>query len=251
VSFVVPPDTTALTASTQALSPGGQPLAGAAFDFLLNGGDPDIGSTVSDAATGTSTATLGVNPTLPQVAEGKWLLTPALEGPFTTAATVPTETATATVVADTLGFDPSVTGSTGDFWLQSVDSGTPAAGLSLAPGDDDLTATDDTRAAFARAAARDAAARHTEADAQGRDRGALHGAHAQHARRVTAPAAQGHVRDRRPRPLPRVGDCDGPRRARRLTYAHGDDRRRLADGRRGTDRDRRPEAHGARDHAAA
>lgn len=38
VSFVVPPDTTALTASTRALTAGGQPLAGAAFDFVLNGG---------------------------------------------------------------------------------------------------------------------------------------------------------------------------------------------------------------------
>lgn len=103
MSFLVPPDTTALAASTQALTAGGQPLAGAAFDFVLNGGNPDIGSDVSDAASGTSTATLGVNPPLPQIAQGKWLLTPSLDGPFGTAATAPTGTATASVLAETLG----------------------------------------------------------------------------------------------------------------------------------------------------
>jgi subtilisin family serine protease len=134
VSFLVPPDTTALTASTRALTAGGQPLAGAAFDFVLNGGNPDIGSNVSDAASGTSTATLGVNPPLPQIAQGEWLLTPSLDGPFGTAATVPSGTATASVLADTLGFDTSVTGSTGDYWLKTINSGASAAGLSLAPG---------------------------------------------------------------------------------------------------------------------
>jgi hypothetical protein len=134
VSFVVPPDTTALTASTQALTAGGQPLAGAAFDFVLRSGNPDVGSSVSDAVTGTSTATLGVNPTVPQIAQGKWLLTPSLDGPFGDAATVPTGTATASVLADTLGFDTSVTGSTGDYWLKTIDSSASAAGLSLAPG---------------------------------------------------------------------------------------------------------------------
>jgi hypothetical protein len=134
VSFVVPPDTTALTASTQALTPGGQPLANAAFDFVFKGGNPDVGSDASDAASGTSTATLGVNPVLPQIAEGQWLLTPSLNGPFGNAATVPTGTATASVLADTLGFDTSATGSTGDYWLQTVDPGASAAGLSLAPG---------------------------------------------------------------------------------------------------------------------
>lgn len=136
VSFLVPPDTTALNASTQAVSTGGQPLAGATFDLApLNDGDPDLGSTVSDAASGTSTATLGVNSPLPQVAQGWWVLSPSLDGPFGTAATVPTGTASASVLADTLGFDTSVTSSTGDRWLASINSAAPTAQpLSVAPG---------------------------------------------------------------------------------------------------------------------
>jgi hypothetical protein len=136
VSFLVPPDTTALNASTQALSTGGQPLAGATFDLApLNDGDPDLGSTVSDAVSGTSTATLGVSSPLPQVAQGWWVLTPSLAGPFGTAATVPTGTASASVLADTLGFDTSVTSSTGDRWLASINSAAPTAQpLSVAPG---------------------------------------------------------------------------------------------------------------------
>jgi hypothetical protein len=135
VSFVVPPDTTALNASTQALTKGGQPLAGAAFDLaVLNGGDPDLGSSVSDAASGTSTATLGVSSPLPHIAQGWWVLTPSLDGPFGTAATVPTGTASASVLADTLGFDASVTSSTGDRWLASINSAGPAVEpLSVAP----------------------------------------------------------------------------------------------------------------------
>jgi hypothetical protein len=38
------------------------------------------------------------------------------------------------VLADTLGFDTSVTGSTGDYWLKAISSGASAAGLGLAPG---------------------------------------------------------------------------------------------------------------------
>ena len=135
VSFLVPPDTTALTASTHALTTGGQPLAGAAFDLgVLNSGDPDLGSSASDAASGTSTATLGVSPPLPQIAQGWWLLTPSLDGPFGPAATVPTGTATASVLADTLGFDTSVTSSTGDRWLKSINSDDAGVGLSIVPG---------------------------------------------------------------------------------------------------------------------
>lgn len=44
-----------------------------------------------------------MNPPLPQIAQGKWLLTPSLDGPFGTAATAPTGTATASVLAETLG----------------------------------------------------------------------------------------------------------------------------------------------------
>jgi hypothetical protein len=134
VSFLVPPDTTALTASSQALTTGGQPLAGAAFDLSTFDGDPDVASTISNTPSGTATATVGMNPTLPHIAQGTWLLTPSLDGPFDFAANVPTGTATASVLADTLGFDTSVTGSTGDYWLQSTNPGAPAAGLSLAPG---------------------------------------------------------------------------------------------------------------------
>jgi hypothetical protein len=134
VSFLVPPDTRALTASTQAQTSGGQPLVGAAFDLLFGSGDPDVGSSVSDAASGISTATVGVSPSLPQIAPGRWLSTPSLDGPFTTAATVPSGTATASLVADTPGFDTSVTTSTGDYWLSSINSGASATGLSLAPG---------------------------------------------------------------------------------------------------------------------
>jgi hypothetical protein len=134
VQFLVPPDTTALTASSQALDTGGQPLAGAAFDLSAFDGDPDVASTVGNKPSGTATATLGVNPTLAQVAQGTWLLTPSLDGPFDLGADVPTGTATASVLADTLGFDTSVTGSTGDYWLQSTNPSASAAGLSLASG---------------------------------------------------------------------------------------------------------------------
>jgi hypothetical protein len=133
VEFFVPPDTTALTASTQALTTGGQPLAHAAFDLSSFDGDPDVASTVSNTPSGTSTATLGMNPALPQIAQGVWLLTPSLDGPFDTAP-IPTGTATASVLADTLGFDTSVTGSTGDYWLQSTNPTASAAGLSLVSG---------------------------------------------------------------------------------------------------------------------
>jgi hypothetical protein len=119
----VPSGTTALSATTQATASGGGGLSGVGFDLSSGAGDPGIGSSASGSS-GTSTATLGVDPTVPEVAPGFWYVTPTLLQPFTPS--TPSGSLTVSAIATTLGFDTTVSTSTGDNWLNAVDASPPA-----------------------------------------------------------------------------------------------------------------------------
>jgi hypothetical protein len=114
--FLVPTETRAIQAFAQASAP-------VTFDFGY--GDPDIaaissGDSASASFTGVSTP-------------GLWSLTPDLIGPFSGPAA--SASANTGMVADTLGFDPSVSSSTGDVWEQAVDPNAAAfAPVTLGPG---------------------------------------------------------------------------------------------------------------------
>jgi subtilisin family serine protease len=121
-AVIVPTGTDALSATTESTATGGGGLSGVGFDFASGNGGPDLGSSISGSG-GVSTASIGVDPTLPDVSQGYWYLTPSYLPPFTSGAAV--GSLSATVTATMLGFDTTVTSSTGDNWLYSVDPDTP------------------------------------------------------------------------------------------------------------------------------
>jgi hypothetical protein len=114
--FLVPTETHGIQAFAQASAP-------VTFDFGY--GDPDIaaissGNSASGSFTGVATP-------------GLWSLAPDLIGPFSGRAS--SASANTGMVADTLGFDPSVSSSTGDVWEQAVDPNAAAfTPITLAPG---------------------------------------------------------------------------------------------------------------------
>jgi hypothetical protein len=118
--FTVPPDVSGLTAGIQSSAGNG---IGAAFDLAGPQGLPAIASDTSGAS-GSASATLGTAPPLTEVAPGTWTLTADLVGPFTGPA--PTGTATATLSAQGLGFDPNVSGGYDPFY--SLNFGGPGMG---------------------------------------------------------------------------------------------------------------------------
>ena len=123
--------TDALSATTQSTATGGGGLSGVGFDFASGNGGPDIGSSIS-GADGMSTASIGLDPTLPDVSQGYWNLTPELLQPFSSGAQV--GSLSASVTATMLGFDTTVTSSTGDNWLYAVDPSAPTPNFaSIAP----------------------------------------------------------------------------------------------------------------------
>ncbi len=103
-TYLVPSHTTSMTAT--ASSP--VPLY---FDLSWAFGDPDLISSVGSTATRTYSA--------PQVADGDWILTPILAGPFGPRAAQPAR-ASVSMTATTAAFDPAVSSPTGDLWLGSI-----------------------------------------------------------------------------------------------------------------------------------
>jgi subtilisin family serine protease len=113
--YLVPSDTTSWTAT--AATTGTEPIQ---FDSSSPAGDPDIGSTSGL----TATASLSGNPVTP----GEWSIAPLLTGAFGAAAQ-PSEPVTTSMTADAAPFDPSVSSTTGDLWLSSINAsyfGSPA-----------------------------------------------------------------------------------------------------------------------------
>jgi hypothetical protein len=115
--FLVPSHTTSVTASATA-------SVGTFFDYSHVLGDPDL---ISESPP------FGTNPTgtftSPAVADGVWAITPFQDGPDGRHGVPPVSTATA-MTATTAAFDPALTSTTGDLWLESVDAN---AGAGFAP----------------------------------------------------------------------------------------------------------------------
>jgi hypothetical protein len=106
--WIVPTDTTALTATATSSAP-------TTFDFSPYNGDPDTGATVSgDDASAAITAPAGT-----LLTQGDWDIDPQQVGPFGTGGAAPSTT-TLTLTATTLAFDPALTSSTGDLWEQGA-----------------------------------------------------------------------------------------------------------------------------------
>ena len=107
-SWTVPSETSSITASVTSSKP-------SSFDLFTipTGGDPDL-----ESNTGTSPS---LTYSAPTVTPGSWEIGPALVGPFGATAS-PHATASATMTATTLGFDRTITSSTHDLWLASVDN---------------------------------------------------------------------------------------------------------------------------------
>ncbi len=104
--WIVPTDTTALTAAATSSAP-------TTFDFSPYNGDPDTGATVSgDDASATITAPAGT-----LLTQGDWDIDPQQIGPFGPGGATPSTT-TLTLTATTPAFDPALTSSTGDLWEQ-------------------------------------------------------------------------------------------------------------------------------------
>jgi hypothetical protein len=106
--WIVPTDTTALTAAATSSAP-------TTFDFSPYNGDPDTGATVSgDDASATITAPAGT-----LLTQGDWDIDPQQIGPFG-AGGAARSTTTLTLTATTPAFDPALTSSTGDLWEQGA-----------------------------------------------------------------------------------------------------------------------------------
>jgi hypothetical protein len=125
-SYLVPPDTTALTATATSTVPNQVELASVGASAW--GGLDAIG----DEGT-TSTATLGEQHGV--LGQGDWTVADTEIGPFGPTGE-PEAHADLAVTATTLGFDPTVTSTTGDPYAESIDgnadAGTP---LAVAPGE--------------------------------------------------------------------------------------------------------------------
>jgi hypothetical protein len=104
--WIVPTDTTALTAAATSTAP-------TTFDFSPYDGDPDTGATVDgDNASATITAPAGT-----WLTQGDWDIDPQQVGPFGGKGAAPSTTSL-TLTATTPAFDPALVPSTGDLWQQ-------------------------------------------------------------------------------------------------------------------------------------
>jgi hypothetical protein len=119
--FLVPSHTTSITASALASS-------GIFFDYAQVFGDPDLISLSPPFSTnpsGTFTST--------SVADGVWAITPFQDGPDGKHGVKPVSTQTS-MTATTAAFDPALTSSTGDLWLESVNAGATVTPVLVLPG---------------------------------------------------------------------------------------------------------------------
>lgn len=94
-------------------------------DMGYSVGDPDI-----ESGTG---KTVTMSYSAPRIGQGLWSITPTEVGPFATAG--PAETVDSRMVVLTRTFDSSVTSSTGDLWLSSVDPSATLNTITVGPGE--------------------------------------------------------------------------------------------------------------------
>lgn len=119
--YLVPSHTTGLTATVTAPAP-------VFFDFWSLFGDPDIAS--SSPFEG---KTAGGSLTSAAVAPGIWGVTPFQKGPDGPGG-VKSVTATTSLTATTLAFDPAVSSPTGDLWAESTNPSAPFTPYLVQPG---------------------------------------------------------------------------------------------------------------------
>jgi hypothetical protein len=118
-SWLVPSDTSAMTLSAHASVP-------LSFDWGPGIGDPDLNAvTTGDTAVGTWSDS--------PITSGVWLADPSEIGPYG-ARPPPRSKASLAATVQTEAFDTSVTSSTGDLWLQSVDPQATVNIVTVLPG---------------------------------------------------------------------------------------------------------------------
>ena len=120
--FLVPTHTTQLTESLT--TTGSKAVQ---FDTSWGIGDPDLESTAGTTATVNYATSSGT-----YVPQGLWGMVPDQVGPYAVAPKP--EPATASASVTTAPFDPAVTSTTGDLWLQGLDATSPLATVTVAPG---------------------------------------------------------------------------------------------------------------------
>ncbi len=121
--WLVPPDASSLQASASATLPINFTLA-----FNPNLGDPQL----FGAPTTPDNAALTYSPSGGQVEPGVWAATPAEIGPYPAGAAA--GTFNMSVTATMKAFDPAVTSSTDDLWLQAVNPTEPFSPITINPG---------------------------------------------------------------------------------------------------------------------
>jgi hypothetical protein len=127
-TVIVPPDTAQLNSTMQT-------TVGAGADFSL-GWEGCCAEQASGAssASGAASLSIGSVPASITISPGPWYVTPNLLGPFASPTAI-SGTATFTVAAETLRFDPNVTSSTGDPWLSANSASAPNySPLAISPG---------------------------------------------------------------------------------------------------------------------
>jgi Subtilase family/Peptidase inhibitor I9 len=116
-TWVVPTQTSSLSVSQTSSLP-------AMFDFTTYIGDPDIASArLSLGSLCSTTATASYSPPGGTVTAGLWVAEPTECGPYPSVLVppaAPAGSATIAMTAQTKGFDSTVTSTTGDLWLLSI-----------------------------------------------------------------------------------------------------------------------------------
>jgi len=126
--WLVPTETSAVNV-TQTSSPA------AMFDTEPFPGDPDLASASSGPGPLCSdNASVFYDPPGGTVTAGLWYAEPTECGPYAAPATAGTATATDAMAAQTKAFDPTVTSTTGDLWLASMNPAATVSPVSINPG---------------------------------------------------------------------------------------------------------------------
>jgi len=130
-TWFVPTETSSLSVSQTSTVP-------AMFDFSPFSGDPDLASaSLRPGPLCSDTASASYTPPGGTVTAGYWSAGPTECGPYAATSTPPSApagSATISMIAQTKGFDQTVTSSTGDLWLLSFLPSTPGSPLILNPG---------------------------------------------------------------------------------------------------------------------
>ena len=125
-TFLIPTETSKLSVTQSSTQP-------AMFDLAAGSGDPDLPSADFGQGSLCSPAeSVSYAPPGGEVTTGLWTATPAECGPYTAPAVAGTATdkATATIQA----FDPSITSTSGDMWLQAANPAAASNPATINPG---------------------------------------------------------------------------------------------------------------------